>query len=465
MMRAQVWFRLRRPAPFTTQRRGRRRRPAAIGLLRPETLEDRTLLASPVVTTTAATSLTSTGATLNGTVNPNGNTIATAFQYGTNPNLAPNVVTTLAGTAGTSGSTNGTGAAALFNNPTGVAVNPTTGDIYVADLSNDTIRQITPAGVVTTLAGTPGTPGSTNGTGAAALFNIPTGVAVNPTTGDIYVADQRNGSIRQLSLNTVAAQSGLTGTSTQPINAAVTGLAPSTTYYFQAVASTGTPPNVDGPILSFTTPAPAVPPAATTSAATSVTGPTATLNASVNPEGYDTTAQFLYGTDPTLMTGTTSIPIPGLSIGSGTLATPVAESLSGLQPSTTYYFEIKATNNRGDGRRFDPQLHDPGPSRRHGGDDDERHGRWGDHQRDGQSQWGHHHRPLRLRHPAEPEHLDPIDHHPAGPGLHHHGHRGPVDRKGNNLGASHRDADRPPAGRLVLLPGRGHRRRHDPRPR
>src|SRR6185436_18570413 len=88
------------------------------------------------------------------------------------------VVTTLAGTAGVSGSTDGTGAAARFLTPYGVAVD-SIGNVYVSDYYNNIIRKVTAAGVVTTLAGTAGMSGSTDGTGAAARFNSPAGVAVD----------------------------------------------------------------------------------------------------------------------------------------------------------------------------------------------------------------------------------------------------------------------------------------------
>ncbi len=177
--------------------RGRRRRQSALGfgLPRPEGLEDRTLLA-PTATTLAATSITNIGATLNGTVNPNGTSTDAAFQYSTDPNLAPNVVTTFAG-SGTAGSADGTGTAAQFNVPLGVAVDPTTGNIFVADTTNNEIREITPAGVVTTLAGS-GTAGSVDGTGTAAQFDDPSGVAVDPTTGNVFVADTDNNTIREI---------------------------------------------------------------------------------------------------------------------------------------------------------------------------------------------------------------------------------------------------------------------------
>jgi len=85
-------------------------------------------------------------------------------------------VTTLAGSPGTAGTVNATGTAARFLYPRGVAVDGS-GNVYVADTNASVIRKITAAGVVTTLAGTPGSIGVTNGTGAAARFNYPEGVA------------------------------------------------------------------------------------------------------------------------------------------------------------------------------------------------------------------------------------------------------------------------------------------------
>jgi sugar lactone lactonase YvrE len=111
------------------------------------------------------------------------------------------VVTTFAGTAGSYGSADGTGAAASFSFPTGVAVDGS-GNLFVADLGNSTIRKITPAGVVTTLAGTAGSSGSADGTGAAARFNGPHGVAVDGS-GDVFVADTGNNAIRKISTSGV----------------------------------------------------------------------------------------------------------------------------------------------------------------------------------------------------------------------------------------------------------------------
>lgn len=104
------------------------------------------------------------------------------------------VVSTFAG-SGSAGSVNGTGTASSFNYPEGIAVDAL-GNVYVGDTYNQVIRKITPAGDVTTLAGS-GSVGSVNGTGAAASFNYPKGVAVD-ASGNVYVADSGNNLIRKI---------------------------------------------------------------------------------------------------------------------------------------------------------------------------------------------------------------------------------------------------------------------------
>ncbi len=126
--------------------------------------------------------------------------------------IATGVVTTLAGTAGTSGHADGTGAAASFNGPMGITTDGAS--LYVADANNNTIRKIVIAtGVVTTLAGTAGTSGHADGTGAAASFSFPNDITTDGT--NLYVADTNNNTVRKMVIATgvVTTLAGTAGTS------------------------------------------------------------------------------------------------------------------------------------------------------------------------------------------------------------------------------------------------------------
>lgn len=105
-------------------------------------------------------------------------------------------VTTLAGTPGLRGSVDGTGGDALFINPEDTAVDAA-GNVYVADKINCVIRKVTPDGLVTTLAGSPGKTGFVDGQGGDARFQIPSGIAID-ATGNLFVADQLNNAIRKV---------------------------------------------------------------------------------------------------------------------------------------------------------------------------------------------------------------------------------------------------------------------------
>ena len=111
--------------------------------------------------------------------------------------IATGAVTTIAGTAGAPGSTDGTGSEARFYSPYGIVSDGT--NLYVSDTKNHTIRKIViSTGAVTTLAGTPGNSGSTDGTGAAAKFYEPHGITLEGT--NLYVADKENFMIRKIAL-------------------------------------------------------------------------------------------------------------------------------------------------------------------------------------------------------------------------------------------------------------------------
>jgi hypothetical protein len=144
----------------------------------------------------------------------NGNLYVTDSGNNTIRMITPaGAVTTLVGTAGAAGSADGTGSSARFNNPWSIAVD-SAANLYVADTNNHAIRKISPAGAVTTLAGTPGVPGGADGAGAGASFRSPEGVAVDGS-GNVYVADTVNHTIRKVTpaglVSTLAGTAGLYG--------------------------------------------------------------------------------------------------------------------------------------------------------------------------------------------------------------------------------------------------------------
>jgi sugar lactone lactonase YvrE len=144
--------------------------------------------------------------------------IADSFNHTVRKITPAGVVTTFAGMAGVSGSADGTGKSASFYFPSDVAIDAS-GNLYVSDSGNHTIRKITAAGAVTTLAGLAGSPGSADGTGTAARFNRPLGLVAD-ASGNVYVADSLNNTIRMISsagtVTTLAGVPGMNGSADGP---------------------------------------------------------------------------------------------------------------------------------------------------------------------------------------------------------------------------------------------------------
>jgi sugar lactone lactonase YvrE len=125
------------------------------------------------------------------------------------------VVTTVAGTAGQTGSVDATGAAARFNYPTNLAFDAS-GNLLITDPYANTVRKMDPSGVVTTFAGN-GQQGSADGVAATASFNIPYDLAFD-SSGSLYVADYENGAIRKITNGQVST---VTSALDKPLSVAV----------------------------------------------------------------------------------------------------------------------------------------------------------------------------------------------------------------------------------------------------
>jgi sugar lactone lactonase YvrE len=136
------------------------------------------------------------------------------------------VVTTVAGAAGLAGSADGVGSAARFNWPHGIAVDAA-GNLFVAEWGNHTIRRIAPNGTVTTLAGSPGLLGSADGAGSAARFHGPGSLALDPVSGNLWVGDAGNSTLRLVTpagvVSTLAGQAGKAGIQLGALPGMITG--------------------------------------------------------------------------------------------------------------------------------------------------------------------------------------------------------------------------------------------------
>ena len=293
-------------------------------------------------------------------------------------------VTTWDGSAGANPP--GTPSGSFGHGDVGLAVDNSTGDVYVSDSSDTVVDQLDQSGnYLGQLTGTPG----------GGAFAQPEQVAVGQATGRLYVVD---GSARVVDIfsdqqvtvpdATTGSATGLTattttlhgsvnpdgiqvtdchfdygtttsygqtaqclrddnnstdigsGTSDVPVHADITGLTPGTTYHFRLEATNANGTN-DGTDQTLTTlPVPVIDGAT----ATNVTPSSADLNAQINPEGLDTTYHFQYGTS---IGYGSSVPVPDADIGSGTSDVTVSQQITGLSANTDYHWRVVATNANG----------------------------------------------------------------------------------------------------------------------
>ena len=256
--------------------------------------------------------------------------------------IASGLVSTLTGSAGNPGSVDATGTAATFHTPYGIATDGTS--LYVADTGNNTIRKVVIAtGVVTTLAGTAGVPGSTDGTGAAALFNLPIGITTDGT--NLYVTDTGNNTIRQVVIatgvaTTLAGSAGVSGSADGTGTAATFhtpyGIVIDGTSLFVADTGNSTIRKIDIASEAVTTFAGS----AGTSGSTDATGTAAFFN---HPAGIATDGIILYVTD----TGNSTIRAVVISSGAVKTLAGIAEnsgSVDATGAAASFYHPVGITS-------------------------------------------------------------------------------------------------------------------------
>lgn len=138
--------------------------------------------------------------------------VADGFQHTIRKLTPAGQVVTVAGVAGQAQVVDGVGTNARFNFPRALAVD-NSGNVYITEFSGHVIRKMTTSGVVTTIAGMPSSSGFSNGTGTDAAFSFPSGIDVDEK-GVLYVADQSNTQVRRISpsgvVSTLAGRTGST---------------------------------------------------------------------------------------------------------------------------------------------------------------------------------------------------------------------------------------------------------------
>ena len=282
----------------------------------------------PVVVTTAATAVTGNSASLNGTVNANGASTTVTFDYG---------LTT----------TYGTMVAGVPPTVTGNTVTPVT--VPISGLNFNTTYHYRVNGV--------NTYGTTNGGDMtfttmgpppAVVTTAATAVAANTATlnGTVNANNASTTVTFEYGLNTsygttvAGVPPTVTGNSVTGVSAAIAGLTANTTYHYR-VKGTSVNGTSNGNDMTFTTTGP--PPAVITTAATAVTGTTATLNGTVNANGSLSTVTFEYGLTTAYGTIVTGVP----PTASGNSVTAEYAALTGLLPGNTYHFRIDGVNSNG----------------------------------------------------------------------------------------------------------------------
>jgi hypothetical protein len=286
---------------------------------------------APTATTSSSSSVTASGATVAGSVNPNGTSTTYAFQYGTTTNYGSQTQTTSAGS--------GTSAESVHATLSGLISHTTYHYRIVATSASGS----TPGSDQTfTTAAVPPTASVSSPSLVTSSSATLTG-SVNPH-GKSTVYSFQYGPTTSYGLQTASTSAG-SGTSTSTVHGSLSKLTSGTTYHYRLVAtsSDGTSASSDGTFE--TTGQSSSPngtlPAVSEAGAVKVTSTSAQLNGAVNPEGPNTTWYFQYGLSTFYGLQTAPQTISGFG------ARAINVQLSGLAPNSTYHFRLVADSANG----------------------------------------------------------------------------------------------------------------------
>jgi hypothetical protein len=289
--------------------------------------------APPFAATDPATGVSDKGATLQGTVNPENQTAQYQFVYGTS---ASSLSSSTALTSAPSGQTTTAVSATLSG------LSPATTYYYRLDLiaGGQTYSGSVQSFTTTTTPPPPQTP--TAATGSASGVGVDDAVltgTVDPGGAQAVSYHFAYGTAANSLVSSTLQESGLSGVTSTPVSAALSGLLRDTTYYFQLdVTLNGK--TYAGKVQSFTTRLPA--PGASTGDATGISSNGATVSGSVSPVGVATSYLVEFGTTTAYGHSTAAF-----SVGSGIGTASVKVMLSGLAPQTTYHYRLVAMSAGG----------------------------------------------------------------------------------------------------------------------
>ncbi|HMY19478.1 MAG TPA: hypothetical protein PKA58_24305, partial [Polyangium sp.] len=310
-----------------------------------------TVPGAPAVTTTGVMGVTSSGATLQGSANPNASSATGWFRYNTtDPGTCNDSFGTRAPTSG--GTALGSGTSPVDYTRAITGLTPGTTYYYCAISSNAYGTSFGSVLSFTTLANAPTvtTTAATLVTGTTAQLNGTANPGGDATTGWFRYSTTNPGTCNDAfgtRAPTMGGQLLGSGNTAIAYGVGITGLTSSTTYYFCAIAQNSIGTSF-GSVLSFTTPSI---PTVTTTAATTITNTSAMLNGTGVPNGAAATGYFRYSlTNPGTCNDVFGSRAPtsgGTALGSGTSAVAFSQSVTGLSPGTTYYYCAIATNSEG----------------------------------------------------------------------------------------------------------------------